>query len=982
VTRVSDLLHVDFLELIEVTREYRSNHPDTVLVEQPGYIVTDRLKEEYDRLFCAMASVLESPDERVGIWISGPPGSGKSCFAKNVGNVLAHRDGYAVSGRTQGVELFHRSAPYRIFPVNLRPETAAETHAEYIVEAMYRTLLRELDYSEDYDIAELEMALEKQGRLAPFRALCRTQYQKNWRDLRKTGDRFACASSLVHRLAPETYASTDAWWKAVQARPCERPSAKHLVEKAFELCELRCPGKTFAFVVDEIGPYARLGSERIENLRAVIEQSGKQSLQRLKAGKIPGPAWIVVIAQEKLAEMSRHLAASRINLSKLEEHFRHQVELSLGDIREVVARRALGKKAGQESIIRKLFRDRGDALIQNVQLEGCCRRTHFDEDEFVRFYPYLPHMIDLSMEIIAGIGLDAARAGQFPKSHPTLIGHCLEMFLPHRTRLAQQPAGALVSIDLIYDLLEENLPQEKRKQTRQVRQRFDNDEEHAGMAGKVAKAICLMELVKTDLPRTTKNIAALLIQNVSEEPPAPAVAKILDQLKQARYVLETEQGWQFYDFDELRRRTAILKELRKAVGGVNPRLPGWRNDLIQVAKKLLARFLSWYTGPLYAFDAAVSRSLEEVVLAVDHLTTSLAALEPGSITQAFDYLPVNMTGLEEQLAQLEEARAPVAKSVEAHVALLHRQVKVLADMQRNVNLEAGPPGGQIEASRSIGNGQESRISIDPSRGKVPQGMRRPSDQSQDRTIYIIGLFGTGRWYVNKLLLENLGERAKYFRDAIRLHPGPTPMIYSGHVTVKYPSLAQESPVVMKGILAAVQSGFADSIFIYRHPLDSLLTNWVWWRTYMRDNRAISGISEVYKNVQDLCADLEKHFREFEMFAEGDPGFFAAGFFAAKPGPRFLSFSEFVEETELHLQYNRLALRLEDFAADPLREFAKICGVIPAGIDLSRVFLAPPRTKPYGHLAVREQVPRFRKFMEGLDAETKKRIEKIGYTVSW
>src|SRR5580704_16503295 len=61
----------------------------------------------------------------------------------------------------------------------------------------------------------------------------------------------------------------------------------------------------------------------------------------------------------------------------------------------------------------------------------------------------------------------------------------------------------------------------------------------------------------------------------------------------------------------------------------------------------------------------------------------------------------------------------------------------------------------------------------------------------DRTLYIVGLFGTGRRYINELMLQNIGERAKYFRDGIRLHSGPTPMIYSGHVTTKYPSRAQE-----------------------------------------------------------------------------------------------------------------------------------------------------------------------------------------------
>jgi hypothetical protein len=50
------------------------------------------------------------------------------------------------------------------------------------------------------------------------------------------------------------------------------------------------------------------------------------------------------------------------------------------------------------------------------------------------------------------------------------------------------------------------------------------------------------------------------------------------------------------------------------------------------------------------------------------------------------------------------------------------------------------------------------------------------------------------------------------------------MIYSGHATMRHVSRAQELPEVMGRILEAVGSGFANLTFVYRHPLDSLLTN--------------------------------------------------------------------------------------------------------------------------------------------------------------
>jgi hypothetical protein len=303
---------------------------------------------------------------------------------------------------------------------------------------------------------------------------------------------------------------------------------------------------------------------------------------------------------------------------------------------------------------------------------------------------------------------------------------------------------------------------------------------------------------------------------------------------------------------------------------------------------------------------------------LDHLAMNAIAL---------DRLSMDVVALEGRLAQLEKRSAAAAS---------------------------------LETGRDKRAGENPRFDIDTGLGN-------------DRTAYIIGLFGTGRRYINELMLEHIGERAKYFRDTIRLHPGPTPMIYSGHATIKHASRAQELPAVMGRILDAVGSGFANLIFVYRHPLDSLLTNWIWWRTYLRENRLISGISQVYKNTDDLCADLELNYFEFKAFACGDPDFFAD-----VPGPPFLSFQEFVEETDLHLQSATLALRLEDFIADPFKEFAKIVAVMSVDLDLSRISVPHPTTKPYGYLAVKDKVPRFRSFIDGLNAETKRRIEKIGY----
>jgi len=1010
-TRIADLLSRDLSIPVEEFTKVGDDDPDTVFTELSEYIATDPIKSEYERLFSVMAAAPRSAHPGVGIWISGFSGCGKSSFVKNLGYVLANREVKGTSASSlllkqmeskeaaEHVEFLNRTAQYEILLFDVQMYPRLQSGEEQIADVMYRILLRDLDYAEDHNISELEIELEKLSKLAAFEGLCRAEYKAEWKSIREGAQRLARASALLHRLDPRIYASTDTWLNRIKLRPSGRLSVRELIDRSFDLCEVRRPGKAFAFIVDEIGQYIAHDGERLEKLLAVIEQFGKQSLERLKAGKIPGPVWIILTAQETLQETCSCVAAGGIDLSKAQGCFQHQIDLSSAGIREVAARRILRKKKNQEFILRNVFREQGASLIQNVKLERCSRPAEFDEDQFVQFYPYLPHLIDLSIDIVAGLRLLPNAPRYLGSSNRSIVKQSFAMLVSEQTRLADQPLGVLVSIDKIYELVEGNTPWEKQKDLLDIRQLFDGDKDYPGTATRVAKAISLMELAKTDLPRTTKNIAALLVQRVNDTPPTVAVAGILERLKAAQFVRETADGWKLYDYDDLRREAAILERLRKAVGTVNPRAPGWHNGLIQLVKKLIARLFGWYFRPMYEFNASVSRSLNEIVGALDHLSGNAVALDRLSMNMdaferismnmvafdrrintadkfapqlldhlsahiaALERLSMDMLALEGRSAQLEAKSAALAKSMQKQLELLHDQIKAFAGLQNGVNPDV--LDGRVETNWAKPARENSRFSIDTGLPKY-------------RTAYVIGLFGTGRRYINEFLREkqNIGERAKYFRDAIRLHPGPTPMIYSGHATTRYASRAQELPEVTRGILDAVRSGFANFIFLYRHPLDSLLTNWIWWRAYIRSNRWISGISEVYKNSDDLYADLDRHFLDFKAFAEGDPQFFAG-----VPGPRFLSFAQYVEETELHLQSATLTLRLEDFTTDPLKEFSKIAEVMAVDLDLSQLRLVPPRTKPFGYLATVEQVPRFRDFVNDLSVETKRRLEGIGYKVT-
>jgi hypothetical protein len=552
--KIGQLLERDFSKPIEEIIKVNNTDEQTVYTELTEYIATDRIKDHYRRLLKAMVDAKSTPTEGIGVWISGFFGSGKSSFAKNLGYVLTNR---AVLGKSASelfakqigdkriseyVDWLNKNIPHEVFMFDVQVDLAVQTNAEQIAEVMYRVLLRELDYSEDYDIAELEIKLEAEGKLDLLKRACQERFQQEWQLVRKGAAKFSRTSTLLHHIDPVSFTSTESFLNEVKARPVSRFTVREIVDKCFDLCARRSPGKALVFIVDEMGQYVARSGDKLENLRAVVEQFGKVSLDRMRKKQFPAPAWIIVTAQEKLEEIYDYAVGGRVELPKLQDRFKYPIHLSPADIREVATKRVLAKNSEGKKILHQIYQENEGTILANCRLEHTHRTTDFDEQDFVDSYPYLPHYIELSIDIMNGLRSQKGAPRHVGGANRTIIRQADQMIAGERTRMMDQSVRALVSLDKIYELVEGNLPSEKQKDILDIRQRFDNADHNPGLAGRVAKVICLLEFVR-DLPRTSKNVAALLVEKIGDAPVVGAVEAVLAELKDAQFVRETEDGW-------------------------------------------------------------------------------------------------------------------------------------------------------------------------------------------------------------------------------------------------------------------------------------------------------------------------------------------------------------------------------------------------------------------------------------------------------
>ena len=143
---------------------------------------------------------------------------------------------------------------------------------------------------------------------------------------------------------------------------------------------------------------------------------------------------------------------------------------------------------------------------------------------------------------MSGIRLQPGAPRHYGGSNRTIIKQAYEMLVSDRTAFAKKPIGALVTLDMVFELVEGNLSNEKRTDIHQIAERFKDDPRDHGWALRVAKAICLLEFIR-DLPRTEANLAAMLVGEVGKAMPLSEVQSAVKRLDTAKFIRNTEEGW-------------------------------------------------------------------------------------------------------------------------------------------------------------------------------------------------------------------------------------------------------------------------------------------------------------------------------------------------------------------------------------------------------------------------------------------------------
>jgi thioredoxin-like negative regulator of GroEL len=540
-THIQSLFANDVTREIEEVIKVDQTDEQIIKFEIDEYVVTDEIAKHYQRILERYDKAPNHPTDGIGIWVSGFFGSGKSSFAKLLGLAIDNRE---IAGVPASERFAARATPAVKVLLNQITERTP-THAvifdvstdrgirsgnQTLTEIMYRLFLDSLGYAKDLDLSELEIQLEAEGRLDEFRlAFERVTGGRSWDD-RKGMVAFALseASAAMHDLEPAIYAEPGAWARDAKGKADITPGL--LAQRVKALTELRKPGHSVLFVIDEVGQFIAHDVQKMLDLQAVVQQFGVHGR---------GKHWVAVTSQERLNELVGGLGDKRIELARLMDRFPQpsQVHLEPSDISEVTSKRVLSKNADAQAQLGDLFKEHRGQLTAHTRLTADILLPELSRSGFIDLYPLLPYQIDLIIQVVSGLRTQGGANKHVGGANRTIIKLAQQLLIHPDVALGERPVGDLATLDVIYDLVESNISSEIRGKIKQIPSQVTHPRAQA-----VAKAVCLLQFVQS-VHRTADNIAACLYPRLGAPSELESVAAALRELEAAHLVRHADDGY-------------------------------------------------------------------------------------------------------------------------------------------------------------------------------------------------------------------------------------------------------------------------------------------------------------------------------------------------------------------------------------------------------------------------------------------------------
>jgi hypothetical protein len=435
--------------------------------ELDEFVVTKELDQHLRKFFSAYLDGIDHSTDpnvasKIGVWVSGFFGSGKSHFIK-VLSYLLKNDLHSYDGQTKrAVEFFDGkvqdamlfgdikravASNTDVILFNIDSKADAKAGRDAILTVFLKVLNEMQGYSPEYPhIAHMERHLESKGKLDTFKGAFKKASGVAWEDERDAYEYHH--DEVIQAWCQATGQSQAAAEKWIdKAEENFSLTVENFCKWVKEFLDSKGPNHRIIFLGDEVGQFIGGDTHLMLNLQTIAEDLGTYC---------QGRAWLVVTSQEDIDAVLGEMRTTKSHdFSKITGRFKTRLSLSSANVDEVIQERLLAKDPDDKTVMAELetlFKDKGDILKNQLTFTnvGMTLKNFKDCDDFVRNYPFAPYQFQLLQRIFEAIRKAGATGLHLSRGERSI----LDAFQLAGKQVANSPVGVLVPLYRFYPSIE------------------------------------------------------------------------------------------------------------------------------------------------------------------------------------------------------------------------------------------------------------------------------------------------------------------------------------------------------------------------------------------------------------------------------------------------------------------------------------------------------------------------------------------------
>lgn len=591
-TIIRDLFAKDINRSINGVVKVQDSKDGSIRQELDEYVVTRELQRHFATFFKAYGDAIDVPTDKIGVWISGFFGSGKSHFLKMLSYLLENRqiggksairyfDGKIVDPMVEAAMERACSVSTQAILFNIDSKAGQWKQGDTAPTALLRGFERMFYeargfYGEDLKLAKLEEHIDSLGKTQEFREAFERVNGESWLQTRDTYSYFE--DDVVEVLQSVLGMSEKAAWNWLEGSEDEVLAPDVFAKKVKDYVDAQAAAHggnyRLLFMVDEVGQFITNDRDPslMLSLQTIVEELG---------AACGGRVWVMVTSQEAIDNLSLPVGN---DFSKIQGRFNTRLSLSSSSVDEVIQRRVLEKTAPAADTLAQLYKQDSAVLKNNFTFEESRADLagYANAKEFVASYPFVGYQFKLLPDVMTEVRKHGAKAKHMSTGERSM----LSAFQESAQAIQHEQTGALVPFWRFFDTISKDLEHGVIQVVVCAERASENAEGLESYDVRVLKLLYLIRYIGY-VKASVENISIFMIDSLDVDKRAlkDRVKESLARLERENYVARQGDTYSFLTDEEQEIAQEIAQtpiDNAKVIESIKKRL----FDSIYTARKL------------------------------------------------------------------------------------------------------------------------------------------------------------------------------------------------------------------------------------------------------------------------------------------------------------------------------------------------------------------------------------------------------------